>query len=52
MAGDSVHEWHSDKGEAVRRARELGRPYDVWHVRIYTRTGALEEELTSTLATS
>ena len=52
MAGDSIHEWHADKGTAIRRARELGRPYDLWRVRVYTGAGTLEEELTSTQAAS
>lgn len=47
MAGDSVSEWHATRAEAVRRARELGRAYGSWHVRVYTATGALEQELTS-----
>jgi hypothetical protein len=47
MAGDSISEWHAMKAEAVRRARELGRPYDVWRVRVYSPAGTLEQELTS-----
>jgi len=52
MAGDSVSEWHAVKTEAIRRARELGRPYDIWRVRVYSQSGALEEELTSPQATT
>ena len=52
MAGDSIHEWHADKSDAIRRARELGRPYDLWRVRVYTGAGTLEQELTSTQPTT
>ena len=51
MAGDSVSEWHSSKGEAVRRARELGHAYATWHVRVLTAAGAVEQELSSVEAT-
>jgi hypothetical protein len=50
MAGDSVSEWHASKDEAVRRARELGRAYGTWRVRVYAASGALEQELTSSSA--
>lgn len=50
MAGDSISEWHAMKADAVRRARELGSPYDVWRVRVYSPTGSLEQELTSEAA--
>ncbi len=52
MAGDSISEWHAMKAEAIRRARELGSPYDIWRVRVYSQSGALEEELTSPQATT
>ena len=47
MPGDSVSEWHASKDDAVRRARELGRAYDTWRVRVLTDSGAVEQELTS-----
>jgi hypothetical protein len=47
MSGDGVHEWHAEKDVAIRRARELGRPYDQWRVRVYNFAGALVRELTS-----
>lgn len=52
MAGDSVSEWHASKSEAVRRARELGRAYGTWRVRVLTASGAVEQELTSAQAAS
>lgn len=47
LAGDSVSEWHAAKSEAVRRARELGRRCDEWHVRVFGQTGAIEQQLDS-----
>ena len=52
MTGDSVSEWHSSKGDAVRRARELGRAYGTWHVRVLAPNGAVEQELSSAEAAS
>ena len=52
MVGDSVSEWHSSKGEAVRRARELGSAYGTWHVRVLAPNGVVEQELSSVEAAS
>lgn len=45
MAGDSMSELHGGKAEAIQRARELGRRYDEWRVRVLTRSGDVESEL-------
>lgn len=47
MPGDSLSELRDEKGEAIARARELGRRYDSWRVRVLTRTGGVETELAS-----
>lgn len=52
MAGNGMWETLPTKGEAVRRARELGRRHDTWLVRVHTASGAIEEELASAGAAS
>jgi hypothetical protein len=52
MAGDSVSELYADKGAAIHRARELGRRYDAWRVRVLTENGRVETELSSSEARS
>jgi hypothetical protein len=47
MPGDSVSELRGGKSEAIQRARELGRQYDAWRVRVLTASGSLESELSS-----
>lgn len=48
MAGNSHWEMYASKPEAIQRARKLGRQYDEWHVRVLTRNGTVEQELSST----
>ncbi len=52
MPGDSVSELYADKGAAIHRARELGRRYDAWRVRVMTENGRVETELSSAERTS
>ena len=47
MPADSVSELHAEKGQAIRRAQELGRRYDTWCVHVLTESGVLETELSS-----
>ena len=47
MPLDSETEMRATKGEAVRRARELGRRYGSWTVRVLTKSGEIEQELSS-----
>jgi 3-methyladenine DNA glycosylase/8-oxoguanine DNA glycosylase len=47
MPGDSIWETRPTKAEAIQRARELGRRYATWRVRVLSRVGELETELDS-----
>ena len=47
MASDSEWEMLPTKGEAIRRARELGQRQAEWRVRVLSATGSLETEFAS-----
>jgi hypothetical protein len=47
MAGNSASEHRATKAEAIQRARELGRRHDMWRVRVLTKTGRVEREISS-----
>lgn len=50
LAADSEWETVKTKTEAVRRARELGRRYAEWSVRVLSDAGTVETEYTSPVA--
>ncbi len=47
LAGDGQTELAAGKADAINRARQLGRQYDQWRVRVLSASGGVEEEYSS-----
>jgi hypothetical protein len=47
MPSESVFEFCPSQAAAIYRARELGRHFDAWRVRVLSPSGELEKELIS-----